>query len=72
MFAAVYALAELESDPAVSMAEALPLFRRVGRTIADDLAARRLTAPARRAEASTAPPPTAPAPAAPAAPAHAE
>ena len=37
-FAAVYALADLEPDPAVSMAEALPLLQRVGRLIAEDLA----------------------------------
>lgn len=37
-FAAVYALADLEPDSAVSMAEALPLLQRVGRLIAEDLA----------------------------------
>ena len=43
-FAAVYALADLEPDPAVSMAEALPLLQRVGRLIAEDLARGRFAA----------------------------
>lgn len=59
---------------AAARAASVPVVAVCGRTTlsADDLAAGRPTAPARRAEASTAPPPTAPAPAAPAAPAHAE
>lgn len=46
-FAAVYALAEIEPDPAVSMAQAVPLLRRVGEAVAADLARGRFAVGAR-------------------------
>ena len=38
-FARVYALSDIEPEPAKSMANAVPLLREVGRTIAADLGA---------------------------------